>query len=47
MGRQLGLDPLVTLGAMYAGYRLLGIGGMIVSPLIAVIALQIVTETAK
>lgn len=47
VGRQLGLDPLVTLGAMYAGYRLLGIGGMIVSPLIAVIALQIVTETAK
>lgn len=40
IGKQLGLDPLVTLGAMYAGYRLWGISGMLFSPLLAVTALQ-------
>jgi len=40
VGKQLGLDPLVTLGAMYAGYRLLGIVGMILSPLLAVTVIQ-------
>lgn len=38
VGKQLGLDPLVTLLAMYAGYRLWGFGGMILSPLLAVVA---------
>lgn len=37
VGKQLGLDPLVTLLAMYAGYRLWGFGGMILSPLLAVV----------
>lgn len=37
VGKQLGLDPLVTLLAMYAGYRLWGLGGMILSPLLAVV----------
>ena len=41
VGKQLGLDPLITLGAMYTGYRLLGIGGMIASPLLAVTVTQI------
>ena len=41
VGRQLGLDPLVTLLAMYTGYRLWGILGMILSPLIAVTAVQL------
>lgn len=36
VGKQLGLDPLVTLFALYAGYRLWGIGGMLLSPLLAV-----------
>lgn len=40
VGKQLGLDPLLTLGSMYVGYRLLGIGGMIVAPLLAVIVTQ-------
>lgn len=35
VGRQLGLDPLVTLLALYAGYRLWGLPGMILSPLLA------------
>lgn len=41
IGKQLGLDPLLTLGAMYTGYRLWGIPGMLFSPLLAVTALQL------
>lgn len=44
VGRHLGLDPLVTLMALYAGYKLWGIGGMILAPLLAVTAIQIVPE---
>jgi len=33
----------VTLLAMYIGYRLFGFGGMILSPLLAVIATQLLT----
>ena len=36
LGRQLGLDPLVTLISLYAGYRLWGIGGMLLSPILCV-----------
>lgn len=42
VGKQLGLDPLVTLMALYAGYKLWGFGGMLLSPLLAVTAIQIV-----
>ena len=41
VGKQLGLDPLVTLVALYAGYRLWGIGGMILSPMLAVTVVQL------
>lgn len=41
LGRQLGLDPLVTLGAMYAGYQFLGLAGLIAAPLVAVTAAQV------
>lgn len=41
IGKQLGLDPLVTLFSMYAGYRLFGLGGMILSPLLAVTVTQL------
>ena len=44
VGRQLGLDPLVTLFALYAGYKLWGIGGMILSPLLAVTAVQLLPK---
>ncbi len=46
VGKQLGLDPLVTLFAMYAGYRLFGFGGMILSPLVAVTVTQLFTKAA-
>lgn len=41
VGRHLGLDPLVTLMALYVGYKLWGVGGMIVSPLLAVTIMQV------
>lgn len=44
LGKHLGLDPLATLIAMYAGYKIWGIGGMILSPLIAVTATQIIPD---
>ncbi len=44
VGRHLGLDPLVTLMALYAGYKLWGVGGMILAPLLAVTAVQIVPD---
>lgn len=47
VGHHLGLDPLVTLMALYAGYKLWGIGGMILAPLLAVTATQIVPERNK
>lgn len=33
VGKQLGLDPLVTLFALYVGFRLWGILGMIIAPM--------------
>ena len=41
VGRQLGLDPLVTLIALYAGFKLFGFGGMILSPIAAVTVVQL------
>ena len=41
LGKHLGLDPLVTLMALYIGYRLWGVGGMILAPLLTVAALQL------
>ena len=37
VGRQLGLDPLVTLIALYAGWRFWGFGGMLAAPLLCVV----------
>ena len=47
VGKQLGLDPLVTLFALYAGYKLWGLGGMIVSPMLAVTVVQLLPENRK
>ena len=41
LGNQLGLDPLLTLVSLYAGFRLWGITGMILAPLLTVTALQV------
>lgn len=42
VGKQLGLDPLVTLIALYAGFQLWGIGGMLLSPMICVVLTELV-----
>lgn len=47
LGHHLGLDPLVTLIALYVGFRLWGIGGMILAPILAVIAIQLTTEVPR
>ena len=41
VGNQLGLDPLATLFSLYAGYRLWGLAGMILAPILAVAAVQL------
>ena len=45
LGHQLGIDPLVTLISLYVGFRLWGIGGMILAPLLTVTALQLIPES--
>lgn len=46
VGKQMGLNPLLTLLAMYAGYRILGIAGMIVFPIGAILIKQFWDHTA-
>ena len=43
VGKQLGLDPLLTLAAIYAGYKLWGFGGMLVAPLLTVTARELLS----
>ena len=38
VGRQLGLDPLVTLAALYAGFRLWGFWGLLAAPILTAAA---------
>ncbi|MBE6976128.1 MAG: sporulation integral membrane protein YtvI [Ruminococcaceae bacterium] len=47
VGKQLGLDPLVTLMALYAGYHLWGIFGMLIAPLLAVTVTQLAWKSAS
>lgn len=41
VGKHLGLDPLVTLVALYVGYQLWGILGLIAAPMLAAGAIQL------
>lgn len=41
VGKQLGIDPLLTLLALYLGYRFWGIAGMLVTPILAAAAKSI------
>ena len=41
LGRQLGLDPLAALVALYIGFRLWGFGGMILAPILTVTAREL------
>lgn len=44
VGKELGLDPLVTLFSVYAGLHLLGIGGMLIAPFVAMMVTQLVRQ---
>lgn len=46
VGKQLGLDPLATLFALYAGYKIWGLGGMIIAPILSVAVMQLVPGTS-
>ena len=41
VSHELGLSPLVSLVALYAGWRLMGVGGMIAAPLLVMIAKEL------
>ncbi len=41
VGKELGLDPLVTLAAMYTGFRLWGLAGLILAPMATMLAAQL------
>lgn len=47
VGKQLGLDPLVTLFALYAGYKVWGFGGMLLAPMLAVAAVHLLPEKGQ
>ena len=47
LGQQLGMDPLLTLLCLYVGFRLWGIGGMLLAPLITVTALHILPDSGR
>ncbi len=47
LGEHLGLDPLLTLAAIYAGYRIWGRGGMLLAPMLAMVAAQIIRAPAQ
>jgi predicted PurR-regulated permease PerM len=47
LGKELGLDPLVTLIAIYAGFRLWGLGGMLLTPILAMAVTQIVKQMER
>ena len=44
LGSQLGMDPLATLIAMYCGYRLWGLAGMLLLPMLSAAAVQMFRE---
>ena len=47
VGKELGLDPLLTLIAIYAGYRIWGLPGMLLAPVLAVLVSQVLLQGKK
>lgn len=47
LGKELGLDPLVTLLAVYVGYQLLGLTGMLLAPILAVVLSELPRQLEK
>ena len=47
IGKQMGIDPLVTLVTLYLGYRLWGVLGMLLAPLITATAIRLSSLNAE
>lgn len=47
VGDQLGLDPLMTLVALYVGYKVWGFGGMLLAPLLCVTAMELIKAKSE
>lgn len=47
VGRHIGLDPLLTLMALYVGFRCAGIAGMLLFPLAAIFLKQLLVPDAQ
>lgn len=47
LGKHLGLDPLTALAALYAGFRLFGLPGMLLAPMVTVLCLQLLPRSAE
>ena len=47
IGKQMGIDPLVTLVALYLGYRLWGVLGMLLAPLVTATAIRLSSRSAE
>lgn len=47
VGKQLGLDPLLTLGALYMGYRFWGLPGMLLAPVLTSAVKTALTPTEE
>lgn len=47
VGKELGLDPLVTLFSVYAGFCLLGLGGMLIAPFVAMLVTQLLKHRVQ
>jgi predicted PurR-regulated permease PerM len=45
VGQQLGLDPLLTLASLYAGFHFWGVGGMLAAPILCVIVKEATAKT--
>ncbi len=47
VGSQIGLHPLATLLTMYTGYKLVGVMGMIIGPIIAILVISLVKASRQ
>lgn len=47
VGKHLGLDPLATLMALYVGFKLFGLPGMLLAPMSAVILIQLLPKNHR
>lgn len=47
VSKQIGMHPLITLLAMYTGFKLIGVFGLMIGPIIALIILNVFNELLK